>query len=436
MRHRQLLLLVTAAITLGACTRPVDEQLLGAYRLEDARLVSVRESTPGTLRLRVYQDGTTRRFTRDDGQWRAGPGIAPDFLSDATLTFTPEGLVLTRAQGTLRAMRLELGQRHAVLELDVPLSVRLTLPPGPGPHPAVVLLQGSGDDAATRTYGNVDFFSANGIAAAVYDKRGTGRSGGSHVHDFHRLAADAIAVIEWVAAQPGIDPERIGVTGYSQGGWIGPLAAAGTPLVDFVIANYGMINSPRDEERIETVARLARRGHQGAALEQVAELSNASVDVMAAGFRHWASYDAVAERYRNEPFMDDLDGTTIGAFERWPHWLVSLIGPHLGPAGIDWDHTSDKALDVLAERGVPVVWRIAADDRSAPPERTLLEVRRRMAAGEPHELQVYPATDHGFLRYVEEADGERRYGNYHPDSFVNEVDWVQRLTRSTPRASP
>jgi hypothetical protein len=199
-----------------------------------------------------------------------------------------------------------------------------------------------------------------------------------------------------------------------------------------VIANYAMINSPSWEEREETVAAVARRGFDGQALEQVAELSEASIDVMQRGFTGWDAYDAVARKYTEEPWMDALDGTTIGAFERWPHWIVSLIGPYMGPPGLDWNYTSHAALDVLHERGIPIVWQIAAEDRSAPNTETLAEVRRRMRAGETHYLELYPATDHGFMLFRQEADGTRRYGNYHPDYFRTEVHWARTLSQLDP----
>ena len=203
--------------------------------------------------------------------------------------------------------------------------------------------------------------------------------------------------------------------------------------ISFVIANYGMTESPRSEEVIETVEAVRRRGFEGESLEQVAELADAAVDVMAAGFEGaWDAYDRVSAKYRDEPWMEALDGTTIGAFEKWPHWIVRLIGPHMAPAGLDWDYTSSAALDDLARRGIPSVWMIAEQDRSAPNEATLVELRRRIAAGEPLELEVFPDTDHGMSTFEEKPDGSREYGNYHPDYFRTEVAWARRLAGLEP----
>jgi dienelactone hydrolase len=424
-------LALTALIILGpAGCGDVPRSVFGAWELDDGTLLSVRQSTGETLRVRVYQDGSTRRFHRDGSQWSAGPGIAQDVLTETSITFDGDEISLHLPDGTSRSgSRVQLEERWArVLADGVELNARLTVPPGPGPHPTVILVQGSGDDAATRTYGTADFLAANGFATVVYDKRGTGESGGRYTHDFYRLADDAASVAEWASQQPGLDPDRIGISGYSQGGWVGPLAAARSDRVAWVIANYGMIDSPRSEEVQETVAAVARRGVDGPALEQVRELSQASVDVLAAEFGGgWDRFDSIAARYRDAPWMDHLEGTTIGAFLRYPHWMVKLVGPFMAPRSIPWDYDSRETLDRLAARGIPVVWMIAELDRSAPNGFTLQEVERRIQAGEPTHLRLFAGVDHGFVTFVEAADGTRTYGNYHPDFFSAEVGWARRL---------
>ena len=71
----------------------------------------------------------------------------------------------------------EEGLRIASGELT--LAGRLFLPDEPGPHPAVVLLHGGGLrhlNDAPLFYGPL--LATCGVAALVYDKRGTGASGG------------------------------------------------------------------------------------------------------------------------------------------------------------------------------------------------------------------------------------------------------------------
>ncbi len=102
------------------------------------------------------------------------------------------------------------------------------------------------------------------------------------------------------------------MTGYSQGGWVGPLAASQSKDVKYVIVNYGMINSPSDEERIETVAAMARRGFEGKHLKQVEALSLAAINILAHEFREgWKEFDSLADQYHDETWMDHLENTTV-----------------------------------------------------------------------------------------------------------------------------
>lgn len=416
------------AILVG-CTDIPGEQL-GPWRTDAGEIVSVRASGDDGIRLRFYATGETRRFLREDKAWVAGKGIRPDRLDNARLTFLDGGFELATDSDSIRGEMMRLPVRHAQVDAGgVSLHTRLMLPGGEGPFPAIVIAHGSGDDAATLTYGDADFFAANGIAAVVYDKRGTGKSGGKYNHDFSLLADDLVTVVDWLRNQPGIDAARIGVSGYSQGGWIGPLAASRSDAIAFVIVNYGMINSPRDEERIETVETMARRGFSGEALSRVEAMSLAAIDIMSSNFKQgWDEFNALAEDYADEPWMAELEGTTIGEFLKYPNWGVKWFGPLMSPSGLDWDYDSLAALDQLAGRGIPSVWHIAAADRSAPNEFTLAELARRKAAGEPVEVRVFENTDHGIVTFVEQ-DGQRRYGNYHPGYFKAQVDAAWRLIR-------
>jgi len=115
----------------------------------------------------------------------------------------------------------------------VELAGTLTLPRGPGPWPAVVLVSGSGQQDRDETLMDhkpflvlADALSRVGIAVLRYDDRGVGGSTGDPTKgtsvDFAR---DAEAGIDWLQKQPGIDPARIGIVGHSEGGLIAALLA-------------------------------------------------------------------------------------------------------------------------------------------------------------------------------------------------------------------
>lgn len=123
----------------------------------------------------------------------------------------------------------------------------LTLPREGGPFPALVLLPGAGAHDRDNTFQRhrpflviADYLTRRGLAVLRCDDRGVGSSTGSRqgatTEDF---AADALAAIEMLRAQPGVDPERIGLLGHSEGGTKAALAAA-SPDVAFIV----MLGSP------------------------------------------------------------------------------------------------------------------------------------------------------------------------------------------------
>jgi pimeloyl-ACP methyl ester carboxylesterase len=110
------------------------------------------------------------------------------------------------------------------------LAGTLSRPEEEGPHPAVVLLQGSGENGRDYAYRGHKFFlvladhlTRQGIAVLRYDLRGVGESegrlSGASLED---LARDAASALRFLKNHPGVDPTRVGLIGHSMGGMIAP----------------------------------------------------------------------------------------------------------------------------------------------------------------------------------------------------------------------
>jgi dipeptidyl aminopeptidase/acylaminoacyl peptidase len=230
---------------------------------------------------------------------------------------------------------------------DARLAATLVLPEGRRPpYPAVVLVHGSGRMTAQDLLkGTGARLTRLGLAVLAYDKRGVGRSTGEYAsigpanstRMFELLAADALAGTAALKARRDIDPQRIGLLGISQGGWIAPLAATRSADVAFVVTISGPAVSVGEEI---AYSRLA--GEDPGSVQGLSE-------------------SEVTERMR--------------AFQ--------------GPHGYDPAPT-------LATMRVPSLWIIGERDRSIPVRRTLEvlgHVKERH--GRPITTHVIPGVNHG-----------------------------------------
>lgn len=134
------------------------------------------------------------------------------------------------------------------------LAGTLTIPEGPGPFPAVVMITGSGpQDRDEALLGHrpflviADYLSRRGFAVLRADDRGVGGSGGS-VSDAtaQDSVGDVLAAVALLHTVPEIDRTHIGVIGHSEGGIVGPMAAAQSQDIAFVVMLAGTGIKGRD----------------------------------------------------------------------------------------------------------------------------------------------------------------------------------------------
>ena len=130
------------------------------------------------------------------------------------------------------------------------LSGMLTIPAGPGPFPAVLLVSDLGAQDRDGTVGNyhmlgslADYLTRHGVAVLRYDDRGVGKSGGnSATATTAMLVSDVQAGLNFLRSRLEVNIGRIGVVGHGEGANVA-LLAAGEPLPPaFVVslAGYGL----------------------------------------------------------------------------------------------------------------------------------------------------------------------------------------------------
>ncbi|WP_328397792.1 alpha/beta hydrolase family protein [Nocardia sp. NBC_00416] len=118
---------------------------------------------------------------------------------------------------------------------NITVAGTLTLPAdATGPVPTVVLVSGSGpQDRNEEIAGHqpflllADTLTRAGYAVLRTDDRGVGGTGGNlNQADYTDLAGDIEAGLRYLRDRPELDPDRIGLLGHSEGGYLAPLVAA------------------------------------------------------------------------------------------------------------------------------------------------------------------------------------------------------------------
>lgn len=431
--HKFPSLAAAALLVLPAVARAADappDCHIGAYRLAEGQVVDVAPADD-KLRWRNF-DGTTGLLSRQaDGTFASTYGWTgrPD---GKTVSFSDcaEGRIDFAGQAG-RRIPFQVADTRFKARDGVELVGRLVLPQGKGPVPIVVLVHGAEHDSAIHDYALQRLFPAKGVGAFVYDKRGTGTSGGKYSQDFDLLADDAVAAMREARRLAGARAGRIGYQGGSQGGWVAPMAANRAP-VDFAIVSFGLAVSVIDEDQQEVELEMRTKGHSPEEISKALEVADAAETVIASRFTEgFQRFDEVRAKYKGEPWYKDLHGN-------YTWFLLPYSEAELREKGKAFDWGTPFHYDpmpTLRASRTPQLWVLGSDDFEAPSAETSHRIKGLIAAGLPYTLALEPGAEHGMTEY-EMKDGERLSTRFSPGYFEMMADFARsgRLSRSYGKA--
>ena len=399
-----LSLLLLAAPSLAAET--VDCHI-GSYRLADGRAVDIAPLDDGALRWRLL-DGTTGALQ---------PGAGGKWTSTRGWTKEPDGVAVSFSDcaggeidfnGT-SGKRIHFDEKDVTfISHGVKLAGRLVMPTGTAKVPVVVLVHGSEPDSALTGYSLQRVLPAMGIGAFVYDKRGTGVSGGSYTQDFGVLADDVDAAVAEVRSLAGARLGRIGLQGGSEGGWVAPLAANHAP-VDFVIVCFGLAVNVIEEDQESIELQMREKGYSPEVIAEAQEVGHAAEKLFMADFKgSYEEYDAMKAKYQKEPWYKDVQGDFT--------WLIL---PHTDDElramakDFDW-HTPFyyDSMSVLRANTTPQLWIVGGEDYDAPSAETSMRIKSLITDGKPFTLAYYPKAEHGMTLFENAPNGDRLSTRY------------------------
>jgi len=381
------------------------------WRLSDGAILDLGAMDEGTRRWRKF-DGTSGKLTPSTGgAWTSTLGWTdrPDGKA-VSLANCSEGRI--RFDG-LNGQRIDLDTVETTFKVkDIELAGRLVLPKGGGKVPIVVLLHGSEDWSALDFNQLQRLLPAEGVGAFVYDKHGTGASGGVYTQNFDVLASEAVAAMKEARRLAGPRAGRVGYYGPSQGGWVAPLAA-NRASVDFVIVGFGLAISPLEENRQEIRLEMTLKGHGPEEIAKALEVAKAGETIVTSNLtRGFEDFDRVREKYRSEPWYKDLRGNYT--------WLMLpldkagfLAAPERFVMGTPWRY---DPMPTLRASKTPQLWVLGEDDLQAPSADTGQRILKLGRQHKPFTLAMFPKAGHGIFEY-ELAPNRQQISVRNPDGF-------------------
>jgi pimeloyl-ACP methyl ester carboxylesterase len=161
--------------------------------------------------------------------------------------------------------------------------------PAPTRLPAVVLVSGSGPSDRDEIVAGIPIFAQlatsladAGFLVVRYDERGSGQSGGrTESATLEEFAIDARAIVTYLTKRRDVDPKRIALIGYGEGGWIAMLVGAREQKV----AAIGLVATPSmsgtelvlEQQRVLFERGTSSPGGQQAAVEQQKKILDAVI---------------------------------------------------------------------------------------------------------------------------------------------------------------
>jgi hypothetical protein len=421
-RTLSIALILSSAVPAFAGAAPPPDCHVGIYRLANGETVDVDSVDNGMLRWLKFTGERGGLRLQKNGTWSSTYGW----------TGRPDGKTVRFsdcATGTIEFNGIT-GHRLAFDVSDtsftsngVKLAGRLVMPKGSNRVPVVVLVHGSEHDSALDNYAMQRTFPAQGIGVFVYDKRGTGISGGTYTQDFHVLAGDAVAALKEATRLAGARLGRIGYQGGSEGGWVVPLAASRVNA-DFAIISFGLAVSVLEEDQESVALDMHFHHHSAADTAKALQLARAGEHVVETDGREgYGAFDALRRKYRSEPWYKDVHGDFLFAIMPLNRKQIVDVIAQYGFGATPFRY---EPMPVLRASTTPQLWVLGGDDLEAPAAETAKRIRSLIKAGRNFTLALYPGAEHGMTDYELNTKGERVDTRFAPGYFQMMADFIRR----------
>ncbi len=320
----------------------------------------------------------------------------------------------------------------------ITLAGTLTLPETPGPHPAVVMITGSGpQNRDEELFGMkpfkiiADHFTRNGIAVLRYDDRGVGGSTGqndqSTTADF---AKDALAAIHFLQTRSDINPKQVGLCGHSEGGIVAPLAASQSADVAFVIciAGTGVDGETIILKQSELIMRA--NGADEDKIRRNISLTKRTLDAIRTGQDLGSLTKEIRESADQE--YESLPEEQRKAISDKNEYLDNLVKTQLKSSQSPWFRyfIAYDPIPALEKVKCPVLCLFGGRDLQVPAElnKSKMEAALKKGENKDHTFRIFPEANHLFLKAI--TGSPKEYATLPKEFLPGFLDtmtaWIQK----------
>ena len=419
-------------------TLTLDEATLaeyaGAYQWEPNAFVYLQKwaELSGKNQLVAYDESGEVRtlYPTATDRFFAGSGAAVPELIESRIEFQRDAggrvtaLTWSREGAPVRTARRVDTERREDLRFsngDVQLAGTLVSPTTPGRHPAVILVHASGAEDREYLLPFARFLIRRGMAVLGYDKRGVGGSTGDWTKaSFDDLASDVVAAFEYLKTRSDIRSDQIGMLGWSQAGWVMPLAASRAKDLAFLISLSGAGVSGTETTIDQARNEMAASGMPPRMVEEVLEMMRAQYDYLRTG-QGWDRYVAL-----RSAVAAGMGGNPPEAFPATPdHPYLALIRPLI---------VYDPA-PTLRRIRLPVLALFGELDNNilAEKNRTAWETGLKAGGHTDYTLRILPGANHLMLEAKSGTNAEMKsLQRFVPAYFDAVLEWLSKHLAAFP----
>jgi hypothetical protein len=258
---------------------------------------------------------------------------------------------------------------------------------GDEPRSTVILIHGN--DPEAREMGFITpFFVLNGINVISYDQRGVGESAGNwFLNGPGQRANDVVSIYDAIHGDRHVDPHRIGVWAFSNGGWTAPAIPLRRPIA-FMILKSAPTESLAENIDYEVAQQLRRHGVE-AATPQAVPLWHAFEQGLD-GKTSWSSVKSLYDLDSKQPWFK---------YSLMPDLGISIPPPPSMVAGLRRFVTFDPTQTLLRVSSTPTLAFYGALDRNVDAADSATHLREYLARAGNRDvtIKVYPNAGHQLI---------------------------------------